>query len=62
MIVSVGGGGMALGVIQGMIKHKWLGSGVKLICVETIGADCFNVIKITFIFDQNGFKVNIEEN
>lgn len=44
VLVSVGGGGLALGVIIGMIKHGWMSAGVKLILVETIGADCFNVI------------------
>ena len=48
VLVSVGGGGLALGVIMGMIKHGWMSAGVKLILVETIGADCFNVIYSLF--------------
>lgn len=42
IIVSVGGGGLACGVIEGMIAHGWMSAGVKLITVETIGADCFH--------------------
>lgn len=42
IIASVGGGGLACGLIEGMVKHDWINKGVKLILVETEGADCFN--------------------
>lgn len=42
LIISVGGGGLAVGIIEGMIKYGWMSAGVKLIAVETIGANCFN--------------------
>lgn len=41
IVVSVGGGGLACGVIHGMEKVGW--SDVPLIAVETKGADCFNL-------------------
>lgn len=39
VIVSVGGGGLASGVLQGMHQHGW--QDVPFIAVETIGADVF---------------------
>jgi len=39
VILSVGGGGLACGVLQGMHQHGW--ENVPLIAVETIGADAF---------------------
>jgi L-serine/L-threonine ammonia-lyase len=42
IIASVGGGGLVLGLIEGMIRNGWMSKGVKIIAVETEGADCFN--------------------
>ncbi len=42
IIASVGGGGLILGVIEGCIRNKWIESGIKIIAVETEGADCFH--------------------
>lgn len=42
IIASVGGGGLVLGLIEGMIRNGWFDKGVKVIAVETEGADCFN--------------------
>lgn len=39
IILSVGGGGLACGVLEGMHKHAW--QKVPLIAVETKGADAF---------------------
>lgn len=39
VILSVGGGGLACGVLEGMHQHKW--ENVPLIAVETKGADVF---------------------
>lgn len=39
VIVAVGGGGLACGLLEGMHRHHW--SDVPLIAVETIGADVF---------------------
>lgn len=39
VIVSVGGGGLACGILEGMHRHGW--SDVPLIAVETNGADVF---------------------
>ena len=39
VIVSVGGGGLACGVLEGMHRQGW--SHVPLVAVETIGADAF---------------------
>ena len=33
---------MACGVFEGMLRHGWVQAGVKLIAVETVGADCFH--------------------
>lgn len=42
IVASVGGGGLLLGVIEGCIKNKWIQSDMKIIAVETEGADCFH--------------------
>lgn len=39
VIVSVGGGGLACGILEGMHRHSW--NDIPLIAVETIGADVF---------------------
>lgn len=39
VIVSVGGGGLACGVLEGLHRHGW--QDIPLIAVETIGADVF---------------------
>lgn len=39
VILSVGGGGLACGVLEGMHQHQW--NEVPLIAVETAGADAF---------------------
>ena len=41
-IVSVGGGGLICGVIEGLIKNNWINHNIKVIAVETEGCDCFN--------------------
>ncbi|WP_019216104.1 pyridoxal-phosphate dependent enzyme [Legionella tunisiensis] len=40
VIVSVGGGGLACGVLEGMRQQRW--DRVPLIAVETVGADAFS--------------------
>ncbi|OGV50195.1 MAG: serine dehydratase [Legionellales bacterium RIFCSPHIGHO2_12_FULL_42_9] len=40
VIVSVGGGGLACGVLEGMHRHGW--HNVPFIAVETVGADVFS--------------------
>jgi L-serine/L-threonine ammonia-lyase len=40
IIVSVGGGGLACGLLEGMHQHGW--NNIPLIAVETIGADVFS--------------------
>ncbi|KAM9842668.1 serine dehydratase-like [Aulostomus maculatus] len=40
VLVSVGGGGLLCGVVQGLRDVGWL--GVPIIAMETAGADCFN--------------------
>ena len=42
IIVSVGGGGLICGVIEGLIKNGWINKNIKVIAVETVGCDCFN--------------------
>lgn len=42
IIASVGGGGLVLGLIEGLIRHNWMQKNIKIIAVETEGADCFN--------------------
>ncbi len=40
VVVSVGGGGLLCGVIQGLKDVGW--TDVPVIAMETVGADCFN--------------------
>lgn len=40
VIVSVGGGGLACGLLEGMNRHGW--TDTPLIAVETVGADVFS--------------------
>lgn len=40
VLVSVGGGGLLCGVIQGLKDVGWM--DVPIIAMETQGADCFN--------------------
>lgn len=40
VLVSVGGGGLLCGVIQGLKDVGW--TDVPIIAMETVGADCFN--------------------
>lgn len=40
VIVSVGGGGLACGVLEGMHRQNW--HDVPLVAVETVGADAFS--------------------
>lgn len=42
IICSVGGGGLILGLIEGLIQNDWINKDIKLIAVETEGANCFN--------------------
>lgn len=39
IVVSVGGGGLAMGIINGLVKAGW--DDVNLVTIETIGANCF---------------------
>jgi L-serine/L-threonine ammonia-lyase len=41
IVVSVGGGGLLLGVLRGLEKVGW--QDVPILTMETIGADCFNL-------------------
>jgi len=40
IIVSVGGGGLISGLIEGMRRHKW--NSVPILSMETKGCDAFN--------------------
>ena len=40
VILSVGGGGLLTGILQGLHNVGWL--NVPVVAVETKGADCFN--------------------
>uniref|UniRef100_A0A3Q0T3P2 L-serine ammonia-lyase n=1 Tax=Amphilophus citrinellus TaxID=61819 RepID=A0A3Q0T3P2_AMPCI len=40
VVVSVGGGGLLCGVIQGLMDVGWM--DVPIVAMETVGADCFN--------------------
>lgn len=40
VLVSVGGGGLLCGVIQGLQDVGW--TDVPVVAMETVGADCFN--------------------
>ena len=42
VFISKGGGGLFLGLIEGCIRHGWMDKNIKLIAVETKGADCFS--------------------
>lgn len=42
IVCSVGGGGLILGIIEGLIQTGWINKDIKIIAVETEGADCFN--------------------
>ncbi|RUR07231.1 pyridoxal-phosphate dependent enzyme [Legionella sp. km772] len=39
VVLSVGGGGLACGILEGMHRHNW--KDIPLIAVETLGADAF---------------------
>ena len=39
VVAAVGGGGLACGLLEGMVAHGW--NDIPLIAVETQGADCF---------------------
>uniref|UniRef100_A0A667WKA5 L-serine ammonia-lyase n=1 Tax=Myripristis murdjan TaxID=586833 RepID=A0A667WKA5_9TELE len=40
VLVSVGGGGLLCGVVQGLKQVGW--ADVPIVAMETVGADCFN--------------------
>lgn len=40
VVVSVGGGGLLCGVVQGLRSVGWL--DVPILAMETVGANCFN--------------------
>lgn len=40
VLLSVGGGGLLCGVVQGLKDVGW--SDVPVVAMETVGADCFN--------------------
>ncbi|XP_062863077.1 serine dehydratase-like [Trichomycterus rosablanca] len=40
VVLSVGGGGLLCGVVQGLDEVGW--SHVPVLCMETVGADCLN--------------------
>lgn len=40
VLLSVGGGGLLCGVVQGLKDVGWI--DVPVIAMETVGADCFN--------------------
>lgn len=42
IIASVGGGGLMCGIIEGLIRNQWINEDIKIVAVETEGADCFN--------------------
>lgn len=42
IIASVGGGGLMCGIVEGLIRHGWIDRNIKIVAVETEGADCFN--------------------
>lgn len=41
IVTSVGGGGLASGILQGLEKVGW--KNVPLLCMETIGAECLHL-------------------
>ncbi|XP_062378688.1 serine dehydratase-like [Sardina pilchardus] len=40
IVLSVGGGGLLCGVVEGLREVGW--ESVPVLCMETVGADCFN--------------------
>lgn len=40
VVLSVGGGGLFCGVVQGLDEVGW--GHVPILCMETVGADCLN--------------------
>jgi L-serine/L-threonine ammonia-lyase len=40
VVLSVGGGGLLIGVAHGMDRVGW--KNVPILAMETVGADCFN--------------------
>ncbi|KAA0710941.1 L-serine deaminase [Triplophysa tibetana] len=40
IVLTVGGGGLFCGVMEGLDDVGW--AGVPVLCMETVGADCFN--------------------
>lgn len=40
VLVSVGGGGLLCGIIEGLKDVGWM--DVPVVALETVGADCFN--------------------
>ncbi|KAL2099265.1 hypothetical protein ACEWY4_005745 [Coilia grayii] len=40
IVLSVGGGGLLCGVVEGLREVGW--ENVPVLCMETVGADCFN--------------------
>lgn len=40
IVLSVGGGGLLCGVVQGLNEVGW--ESVLVLCMETVGADCLN--------------------
>ena len=40
VVLSVGGGGLLCGAVQGMARVGW--GQVPILAMETVGADCFN--------------------
>ncbi|KAI7804646.1 putative serine dehydratase-like, partial [Triplophysa rosa] len=40
IVLTVGGGGLFCGVMEGLDEVGW--AGVPVLCMETVGADCFN--------------------
>lgn len=41
IVVSVGGGGLFCGIMEGLDEVGW--RDVPVLCMETVGADCLNV-------------------
>lgn len=41
IVVSVGGGGLFSGIMEGLDEVGW--GDVPVLCMETVGADCLNV-------------------
>ncbi|ODN04947.1 L-serine dehydratase/L-threonine deaminase [Orchesella cincta] len=51
--VSVGGGGLSLGIMEGLEAVGW--KDVPLLCMETVGSECFNLSLKTgthFVLDE----------